>query len=307
MTPDKVTISEQMVAVGGGHSLYVQMWGNPASPTTFLFLHGGPGSGCSNDDKFLFDGNRDRVIFFDQRGAGRSTPYGSLVHNTTPELVNDIQHILNVLRVKKVTIVAGSWGTCLALAYALEHPDSVEAMVLRGIFTGSHAEIDYLDKGQARALYPEAWGKFVAQTPPKYADNPMGYHAQKILGKNGTAALTSAYAYGQYVDSLSSLYPVAAVQNEPEFDAGPVKIETHYTQHGCFMSDRHIFDHAHLLTMPIWLVHGRYDLICAPAAAHELHRRLPNSTLLFTTAGHSGSEPENQQTVQAIISTVALA
>src|SRR5258708_10643681 len=147
MTPDKFTVKEQMLPVGDGHTLYVHEWRNPTSGRTFVFLHCGPGSGCNDGHKGLFDGSRDRVIFFDQRCAGKSTPAGSLVANTTQHLVSDIEQIRKTLHLDAFTIVGGSWGSLLALAYALEHPTQVSAMVLRGIFTGSEAEDDYLYKG----------------------------------------------------------------------------------------------------------------------------------------------------------------
>src|SRR3989344_4695027 len=176
MTPDKYTISERFIGVGNEHELYVHDYGNPKAKISILFLHGGPGSGCDDSHKqLLLNPEKQRIIFFDQRGSGKSLPKGSLRHNTTDYLIKDIEAIAKEYKLSQFVITGGSWGSCLALAYALKHPKRVKAMVLRGIFTGSSREIDFLDKGRFQDFFPDVWGAYLARTPEKYRQNPSAY------------------------------------------------------------------------------------------------------------------------------------
>lgn len=147
MTPDTYTNQEFFLDVGDGHQLYVQDWGNPQAKTPIIFLHGGPGAGCHDGHKQMFDPALQRAIFFDQRGAGKSLPAGHLEHNTTADLIGDIEKLADRLKLSGFIITGGSWGCCLALAYALKHPKRLKALVLRGIYTASKSETAYLDDG----------------------------------------------------------------------------------------------------------------------------------------------------------------
>lgn len=304
MNPDAYTINEKMMTVSGGHKLYVQTWGNPTAKTTFVFLHGGPGSGCKDRHKALFNPRKDKVVFFDQRGSGKSLPYGSLENNNTQALVDDIDLISDRLGLEKFVFVGGSWGSTLALTYGIHHPKKVTAMVLRGLFTGSQTEIDFLDKGHFKSFYPEAWEAFLARTPKSHQQNPSAYHAQKALGKDKKAAKESAYAYSELESSLISLDDRHIAKDYQKFDPVGSKIEIHYLSNGCFIKDGYILKNAHQLTMPIWLVQGRYDAICPPTTAHQLSKAIPNSTLIWTIAGHSGDDRANLDTVKSILSTL---
>jgi proline iminopeptidase len=305
MTPDSYTIREQMLSVGDGHELYVHEWGNKQANHTFLFLHGGPGSGCNDSHKALFDGERDHVIFFDQRGAGKSVPGGSFTANTTNHLIGDIELILEACKVRQATLVGGSWGACLALAYGLAHPERVTAMVLRGIFTGSQTEIDYLDKGTFRLFYPEVWDAFLARTPKARRADPTAYHISRATTQDTAAATDGAYAYSELEGSIISLDDRHKPADRATFNPNNTRIETHYTKNGCFMEDRYILKNAHKLQMPVWLVQGRYDMVCPPVTAYELHRSLPNSELIFTVSGHAGSDRGNFDTMRSVIRTLA--
>ena len=148
MKTDDNIISEKMLDVGDGHTLYVQEWGNPSASSTTIVLHGGPGSQFKDKHKAAFDSKIHRVIFFDQRGCGRSTPYGSLENNTTDKLVEDISKIADAFGAKTFVLHGSSWGSTLALAYALKYPERVEALVIGGIMTGSKTESDWVDKGK---------------------------------------------------------------------------------------------------------------------------------------------------------------
>lgn len=303
MTPDEYTIREFFIEVGDGHELYVQDWGNKKAKHPIIFLHGGPGGGCSDKHKTTFDPAQHRVIFFDQRGSGKSLPYGSLKNNTTDDLIEDVSKIAHELKISSFVLVGGSWGSCLALAYAVKHPQNVQAMVLRGIFTGSAAEINYFDKGEFRTWFPETWDRYLAATPKEHHESPTSYHYQQILGKNEESARRSACTYGNLEASLMSLDDRFAPDSptNPAFDPTDVKILAHYLSNNCFLPNRHIFDNARKLTMPVWMVHGRYDMVCPPNTAYELHQKLPKSHLLWTIAGHRGVERETFSAMRSIL------
>lgn len=305
MTPDKNTINETFLPVGDGHELYVQEWGSPDSQTTFLFLHGGPGSGCSDSHKDFFDPTRDRVIFFDQRGSGKSKPYGSLSNNTTQHLVNDITKVLDASAVQRAVLVGGSWGSTLALAYVLAEPVRVDRLIIRGIFTGSQAEVDFLEKGGFRYFYPDVWSDFVASVPEQYRDDPAAYHQKRLLGNDEEAMRASSLAYSLLEGSIAKLDDRTRPPSGDDFDPFPMRIEVHYTNELCFMPERYLLDNAHKITVPVCIIQGRYDNVCPPITAYELHQKLRDSQLIWTTAGHSGSDRANYDATSFAIASVA--
>jgi proline iminopeptidase len=252
----------------------------------------------------LFDGTRNHVVFFDQRGADKSTPAGSLEKNNTGKLVDDITRVLDKLVLPQVTLVGGSWGSCLALTYALAHPDRVAAMILRGLFTGTKAEIDHLEQGAFRLFYPEVWETFTAAVPEAHRQNPAAYYHQLLAGNDPAAATDAAYAFSEMEGAVSTLDDRHTPEDPATFSPNRVRIETHYLRNHCFLEEGHIMAHARALTMPVWLVQGRYDMVCAPATAYALHKQLPNSQLIFTVSGHSGSDRGNFDAVRSIIRTL---
>ena len=306
MQTDQYTLDEKMLEVGNGHQLYTQLWGNTAAEQTIVFLHGGPGSGCNDGQKKQFNPLRQRVIFFDQRGSGRSLPHGSLQHNTTDMLVADINKVTAAYNVETFVLTGGSWGSCLALAYAVHYPTKVTRMVLRGIFTGRKSEIDFLDKGEVRTFFPDVWDRFAASVPEEFSGNPSTYHQQRIFN-NDQEAIAAALAYSDLEGSLVTLDDRAAVATTIDletFDPAGVKIENHYLVNRCFMTDGYLIEKAPSLTMPIALVQGRYDMVCPPITAYELDRALPNSQLYWTVAGHSGGDRANVDMVRALLADV---
>lgn len=287
MTPDEFTIQELMLDVGDGHTLYVHDWGNPKTRTPIVFLHGGPGTGNSDRYKLRFDPKIHRVIFHDQRGTGKSMPYGSLKHNTTQHLVDDIEKIATTLQLSNFVLTGGSWGSTLALMYALKHPERVSQLIINGVFTASKSEIDWLDQGYFRIFYPELWQQFVASVPKTHQKDPTSYHAQRILGTDATKAMQSGQIYSNLEGSLLSIDDRHKPHPADDFDVVPIKIEVHYLQNKCFMpQERYLLQEAHKLSMPVWIVQGRYDMVCPPVTAHELHQRIPGSKLIWTMAGH---------------------
>lgn len=292
MTPDVFTIQETFLDVGSGHELYVYEWGNPRAKTPIVFLHGGPGAAISDKYKQRFDPKQQRVIFFDQRGVGKSLPKGSIEHNTTSELVEDIENLAKHLKLEVFLLTGGSWGSCLALAYAIKYPKRVKALILSGIFTGRESEIGYLNNGDFRIFFPDLWEKYVSSVPEKYQKQPSKYHYERIFGSDPEAAKRSAYAYSELLEGpLLSLDDRYTPDKYDEFDPDPMRIELHYLQNKCFMSEGYIMTNAPKLKMPVWLVQGRYDMVCPPTTAYELHKKLPNSRLVWTIAGHGNDRP----------------
>ncbi len=305
MTPDEFTIKEKIINTTDEHKLYALQWGKRDAKTVYIFLHGGPGSGCNDGHKDLFDPELHQVIFFDQRGAGKSTPSGSLKSNTTQHLVDDISMIADNFKIKKFVLVGGSWGSTLALAYTIKNPNRVLSLVLRGIFTGSQTEIDFLDNGGAKSFFPEVWQRFKDSVPNEYRNKPADYHTNQILNGNKNEAKKSAYAYSTLEYSLIGLDDRRKPEDFKKFDPSSSIIEVTYMANRCFMEDNYILDNAPKIKQPVWIVQGRYDAICPPINAYNLHQKLPNSSLIWTTAGHSGSDRSNTDATKAILLTLA--
>jgi proline iminopeptidase len=301
MTADEFTNQEFYLDVGDGHELYVQDWGNPEAAIPVIFIHGGPGLGSSDKYKKYFNPGRQRVIFHDQRGSGRSRPYGSLEDNTTKHLVDDIKRLVEHLNINKFVLTGGSWGSCLALNYALAHPEGIKSMVLRGVFTGSQAETNWLDKGEYRGIFPDVWEAYLKRTPAAHRHNPTAYHFKQIVSGGPEAKKRSAYAYEVMEYSMMSLDDRRTPEAYDDYDPAGISIEMHYMANKCFIADEYVLKNASKLKMPVWLVQGRYDTICPPFGAYNLSRKLPNGHLLWTIAGHSGSDRANFDLVKSLL------
>lgn len=291
MNPDKHTIKELFLDVGDGHQLYVQDWGNKDAEIPIIYLHGGPGASVKDSHKTTFDPKLQRVIFFDQRGAGKSLPQGSIEHNTTQDLISDIRKLKEYFSLDKIILTGGSWGACLALAYGIKHPKDVKTMVIRGIYTGSKAETEHLNNGGFKAFFPDVWETYVKRAPDEYADNPSAFHYKQAFGQDAEAAKKSIYAYSELEGSLLRLDDRRTPEDFETFDPNNMKVELHFLKNDCFMPNRYIMDNASKLTMPVWLVQGRYDMVCPPITAYELSKKLPDGNLIWTTAGHSNDRP----------------
>lgn len=286
MTPDKHTNQELQLPVGDGHELYVHDWGNKNAQKPILFLHGGPGYGCKDSHKQRFNPEKQRVIFFDQRGCGKSTPSGSLENNTTDHLIEDMRKIIEHFELQNIIITGGSWGSTLALAYALKYPENIHALAISGIYTSTKRENDYLLNGGYKTHYPEVWEKILQNTPKEYHDDPASYHYARILGSDEQAAKESGFFYENTEGAVMSLDDRVSQRSLEEFDPKDIQIETHYLHNQCFLPERYILDNAHKLTIPVWIIQGRFDFVCPPETAYELHKALPNCELIFTQAGH---------------------
>lgn len=300
MQRDNYTIQEKMLSVGDGHTLNAIEWGNKKSNVKIIFLHGGPGSQIKDKYKSAFNPELHHVVFFDQRGAGKSTPSGSLENNTTEHLVEDISKVADHFGFNHFYLHGSSWGSALALAYSLVHPKRVKGLVIGGVYTGSQSENDWIGKGRFKPFYPDVWDAYLDRTPEEYRDNPSAYHFDKILNGTPEEQKLSGYAYDCLESGVIKLDDRSIPEAFEDYDSSGIRLEVHYISQNCFMMDRHILDNAHQLTMPIWMVHGRYDMVCPPQTAYELHHRLSNSKLYWSISGH-GTEHENENIFRAIL------
>lgn len=305
MTPDNFTIKEFNLEVGDGHSIYIQDWGNKKAKTPIIFLHGGPGGNCHDKHKLQFDGKIQRVIFFDQRGTGNSFPKGSLIDNNTQAIVEDIEKIAKYLKLDKFILTGGSWGSCLAFAYAIKYPKRLKAMVLKGIFTGSRDEIKHVDSGGFKDYFPDVWSKYLSQIPKKFHTNPTAYIMNEIKSGDPERIKKSCYTYALLESALLHLDDRFTDYNYDEFDPEGMKIELHYLDKLCFMPNEYILKNAHKIKTPTWLIQGRYDMVCPPITAHRMHQKMPNSKLIYVTAGHSGTERSIFDTTKSLLLEIA--
>lgn len=287
MNEDDYTNQTFLLPVGEGHELWVHDWGNKDAKTVFFFLHGGPGGQSKDKHKMPFDPTTQRVIFHDQRGAGQSLPAGELNHNTTQELASDITKIADHLGIEKFVIVGNSWGSTLSLYYAVTNPLRVSAVVVSGVWFGSKAEDAYLSGGGWQSHFPDLWDWYVSTVPKEHRNDPSAYHFAQAFGTEPDKATTSARIFGDMETGLISLNDRHLPTPTVDYDPSGSLIEMHYMANHCFIPDRFILDNAHTLTMPVHIVQGRYDFVCPPVNAYELHKAVPHSTLTWVTSGHT--------------------
>ncbi|MFC8044419.1 prolyl aminopeptidase [Nocardia sp. NPDC057353] len=289
-----------MLAVGDGQALYWEVSGNPAGKPV-VFLHGGPGGGTAPFHRQFFDPAAYRIVLFDQRGCGRSTPHvadgADLAANTTPHLIADIEALRTRLGIERWQVFGGSWGSTLALAYAQRYPERVTELVLRGIFLLRRKEIDWYYNGSAGYLYPEEWERFLAPVPESERDGDLveAYH-RLLHSPDEERALRAAVAWSTWEGATSSLLPQpdrVAETAEPRFALAFARIENHYFRHGGFLDEGQLLrDIGALAGVPGVIVQGRHDVVCPATSAWELHRAWPGSELhMIGDAGHAAAEP----------------
>ncbi len=260
-----------------------------------VFLHGGPGAGCSGDHRRFFDPAHYRVLLFDQRGAGRSRPYAETRDNTTQHLIADIEALRRMVGVDRWQVFGGSWGSTLALAYAQAHPDAVSALALRGVFLGRRAEIEWFLFGM-RKIFPEAWEDFMGYLPEDERDRPLEAYGKRLADPNPKVHLPAAQHWASYEGRCVTLLPNPATVRA--MGAGPgalslARLEAHYFAHGCFLEEGELLSKAgRLKGIPGVIVQGRYDIVCPPESAHALAEAWPEGELVMVPdAGHSAMEP----------------
>ena len=294
MYPEIKPFNDFFLDVTGNHSIYVEECGNPEG-IPLIFIHGGPGAGCSADDRRFFNPDKYRIILFDQRGCGRSKPLASIQNNTTTDLINDIESIKRQLNIEKWIVFGGSWGSTLSIVYAENFADSVSALVLRGIFLATAEEIGYLNSAQSRRYYPEEYLKYANFIDENKRDNlQLAYYEMMNNGPDAKKIEAAKY-YRDWELNSAFLSPPAGFDdaNEPAKKVlAESLIQCHYMVNMCFLSPGYITTNINrIVDIPTHIVHGRYDLLCAPSSAYELHKLLPQSELTFTQrAGHVSRE-----------------
>jgi proline iminopeptidase len=278
----------------GRHTLYWEVSGNPEGRPV-VFLHGGPGAGAGPDHRRFFDPRHYRIVVFDQRGAGRSTPLGEVADNTTQHLIADVERLRNQLGIMRWHVFGGSWGSTLALAYAQAHPERVSALVLRGIFLGSEAEIDWFLYGMAK-VFPENWRNFVAAVPENERRDLMAAFSKRLNDPDPKIHLPAARAWSMYEGSCSTLLPspqTVAAFGEERHALGLARIEAHYFKNEVFLEPGQLMKGiARIRNIPTTIIQGRYDMVCPIETADALHRAWPEADyLVVPDAGHSAMEP----------------
>jgi proline iminopeptidase len=276
------------------HAMYWEQSGNPRGVPA-LFLHGGPGAGATAVHRRFFDPRHWRIVIFDQRGAGRSTPLGALDDNTPDHLVADIERLRGLLGIDRWLVFGGSWGSTLALYYAQTHPERCLGLVLRGIFLCKKREIEWFLYGM-RTVFPEAWRRFAEFLPDtERQDILAGYH-RRLIDPDPRVHLPAARAWSVYEGACSTLLPnpeTVAAFGEERLALGLARIEAHYFRHHLFGGERDLIARiGRVRHLPGIIVQGRYDMVCPIRSADKLARAWPEAEFVIVPdAGHSAMEP----------------
>jgi proline iminopeptidase len=292
--PEIEPFDQGRLPVGHGHEIYFEQSGQ-AKGVPVLFLHGGPGAGAVPAHRRFFDPAFYRIVIFDQRGAGRSKPLGSLERNTTPDLVADIECLREKLGIARWLVFGGSWGSTLALAYGEAHPERCLGFVLRGIFLCRPQEIDWFLYGMRR-FFPEHWEAFARHLPERERGDLLGNYYRRLADPDPRVHMAAARAWSIYEGACSTLLPspetVAAFADE-RMALGLARIEAHYFVNKIFLPENALLEGvARIRDLPAVVVQGRYDMVCPLMSADELVREWPGADyVIVQDAGHSAMEP----------------
>ncbi|MFP6806251.1 MAG: prolyl aminopeptidase [Pseudomonadales bacterium] len=277
------------------HELYIDESGS-VDGIPVLFVHAGPGSGCEFDSRCFFNPEKYRIILFDQRGCGRSTPHGELQNNHTSDLVADMEKIREYLGVEKWVLFGGGWGSALSINYAESYPDRTLGLVLRGVFLGRQKDIDWFYQEGASQFFPDHWEDFVAPVSKDKHDNFPGAYFKLMSGENELARMGAAKSWSSWEAHCATLHPNQRLIkhfSNPHRALARCKIGSYYYSNGCFLEENQLIKAASALKdIPGIIVHGRFDMVSPLENAHLLHRAWPNSQLyIVREAGHSATEP----------------
>jgi proline iminopeptidase len=292
--PEILPYKTGMLPVDDIHTLYWEESGNPQG-VPVLFLHGGPGAGTSPSGRRFFDPTFYRIILFDQRGSGKSTPLGEIKQNTTTDLIEDIEKLRKHLNVEKWLIFGGSWGSTLSLAYGEHHPEHCLGFILRGIFLCRPCEIHWFLYGM-RTIFPEAWEEFCTIIPEEERDDLLTAFYKRLMSSNPDIYMTAARHWSKYEGQCATLLPnpeTVASFLEDTVALGLARMEAHYFTNNIFLPDNFLLNNVHKIRhLPAVIVHGRYDIVCPIVTGEDLHQAWPEADyIIVPDAGHSAFEP----------------
>ena len=276
------------------HEVYVEESGNPEG-VPIIFMHGGPGGGCGNKQRRFFDPSYYRIILFDQRGCGKSKPLGEIRNNTTSDLIHDIELIRQYLKIENWFLFGGSWGSTLALAYAIKFSKVVKGLILRGIFLSRPHELEWF-LNEVDQFFPDLHDNLLSHDSTINKKNLVSQYSKIVFGDDQAAAKKAAVAWNQFEGSILKLMPPENSESSEsinfDFELARAKVQLHYIQNQCFIDGEDILKKVSILKdKPITIVQGRYDMVCPPKTAYELMKQLPNSDFfMISNAGHSASE-----------------
>lgn len=293
--PEIKPYSRHDLKVDDLHTLYMEESGSPDG-IPVLFIHGGPGGGCSGQDRRYFDPEKYRIILFDQRGSGRSTPHAELENNTTPHLIDDIEAIRIHLNIDKWALFGGSWGSTLSLLYAQAYPERVLGMVLRGIFLCRDKDLHWFYQAGADRIFPDYWKDFLAPIPEDERGDMMTAYYQRLTSNNEIAKMAAAKAWSIWEGRCATLRPNPEVVNDfadPHKAVSLARIEAHYFVNKIFVEPDQILNNmSRLEGIPATIIHGRYDMVCPLDNATAVYEKWSDAELfIIRDAGHSSREP----------------
>ncbi|MDH5446735.1 MAG: prolyl aminopeptidase [Gammaproteobacteria bacterium] len=293
--PDIRPYVNHTLAVDPPHVLHIEECGNPDG-LPVVFVHGGPGSGCEDYHRRFFDPDIYRIILFDQRGSGKSTPHAELEGNTSQALVADMEAIREHLKIDKWVLFGGSWGSTLSLLYAETHPDKVLGLILRGIFLCRKKEIDWFYQAGASRLFPDLWQDFLKPIPEDERHDMVPAFYKRLTGDDELARMSAAKAWSIWEGRTATLKHSKSVVDHfgnPHTALSLARIECHYFMNNAFLDDNQLLRDAHKLKdIPGYIIHGRYDVVCPIESAWDLHQVWPEAEFtIVPDAGHAASEP----------------
>jgi proline iminopeptidase len=302
--PECAPRASGMLTLDARHAMYWEECGNPLG-IPLLFIHGGPGGRSLPHHRRFYDPSRFRIVLYDQRGAGRSTPAAELADNTTGHLVGDIERLRAHLGIDRWLLFGGSWGSTLALVYAEEHPQRVLGLVLRGVYLATRPEVDWFIVGMQR-IFPEAWRNFAHFLPPEERRDLLAHYHRRLIDPDPRIHRPAAQAWDRYESACSTLLPKPEAGSRIDADAGAVaiaRIEAHYFVHDAFLGPNQILDRLpRIRQLPCTIVQGRYDIICPPVSADALARAWPEAEyIVVPDAGHSVREPGTTRELVAAV------
>ena len=287
--------TSQQIQVSKLHSVHLEECGNPAG-IPVIFLHGGPGGGCTESHRQYFNPKKYRIVLFDQRGCGRSTPHAELRENTTQNLISDIEVIRDRLGIEQWLVFGGSWGSTLALAYSQAYPQRVSGLILRGIFLCRDEDIRWFYQFGCSEIFPDYWQDYLAPIPAEQQVDLLSAYHKVLMGGDEAKQLAAAKAWSLWEARTATLHPDQSVRDDfsdAKTALGMARIECHYFMNQSFMQPNQLINNiGSVRHIPTVIVQGRYDVICPPRQAFALAEAFPEAKLkLITDAGHAASEP----------------